>query len=305
MAQENLAGRSIAGYRLLERVGEGGTATVYRAEHETHGPCAVKTLRERLRNDPTAVKRFLREAGYGSRVQHPNVVRTYDYGDQDGLYYLALEWADGEPLAEYISRLGRLPPAEVGAIVSQLAGALAAAHAVGIIHRDLKPENIVYNPATGTAKLLDFGIARDAQEDPAERLTRTGFFVGTLQYVAPEALSGELVGERADIYSLATITYYMLTGRHPYGGGSPRELFQQLLTDAPKGLNEAVRGLRFPRALEQAVMKALARDPAKRQPTVETFAADVAKATQHLASDSPRRGLLGLLGSMIGKRTNA
>jgi hypothetical protein len=97
----------------------------------------------------------------------------------------------------------------------------------------------------------------------------------------------------------------MLTGRHPYGGGSPRELFQQLLTDAPKGLNEAVRGLRFPRALEQAVMKALARDPAKRQPTVETFAADVAKATQHLASDSPRKGLLGLLGSMIGKRTNA
>jgi serine/threonine-protein kinase len=305
MAQENLAGRSVAGYRLLERVGEGGTATVYRAEHDTHGACAVKTLRERLRNDPTAVKRFLREAGYGSRVRHPNVVRTYDYGDQDGLYYLALEWADGESLANYIGRRGRLPPAEVGAIVSQLAGALAAAHAEGIIHRDLKPENIVYSPATGTAKLLDFGIARDAQEDPAERLTRTGFFVGTLQYVAPEALSGELVREPADIYSLATITYYLLTGRHPYGGGSPRELFRQLLTDPPQGLNEAVKGLRFPRALAEAVMKGLGRDPAKRQPTVDAFAADVAKATQQLGADSEKKGLWGMLGAIISRRTDA
>jgi len=305
MAPENLAGRTVAGYRLLERVGEGGTATVYRAHHDTHGACAVKTLRERLRNDPTAVKRFLREAGYGSRVRHPNVVRTYDYGDTDGLYYLALEWADGEPLAGYISRRGRLAPAEVGAIVGQLAGALAAAHAVGIIHRDLKPENIVYNPTTGTAKLLDFGIARDAQEDPAERLTRTGFFVGTLQYVAPEALSGELVGEPADIYSLATITYYLLTGKHPYGGGSPRELFQQLLTEPPRSLNEAVKGIRFPRTLEDAVMKGLARDPAKRQPSVEAFAADVVRATQHLASDSPKKGLLGTLGAIIRGRNQA
>ncbi len=302
MPQENLAGRSIAGYRLLERVGEGGTATVYRAEHDTHGPCAVKTLRERLRNDPTAVKRFLREAGYGSRVQHPNVVRTYEYGDKDGLYYLALEWADGESLASYVSRRGRLPAAEVAQIVSQLAGALAAAHAVGIIHRDLKPENIVYDPSTGTAKLLDFGIARDAQEDPAERLTRTGFFVGTLQYVAPEALSGELVGEPADIYSLATITYYLLTGRHPYGGGSPRELFQQLLTEPPKGLNEAVKGLHFPRALEDAVKKGLAREPAKRQPGVLAFAAEVTHAAHLVGSDPPSKGLFGILGSLISRR---
>src|SRR3990172_5244066 len=128
MGQENLAGRSIAGFRLLERVGEGGTATVYRAEHHTHGRCAVKTLRERLRNDPTAVKRFLREAGYGSRVRHPNVVRTYDYGDTDGLYYLALEWADGEPLADCVARHGHLPGPEVVHIVEQLAGALAPPH---------------------------------------------------------------------------------------------------------------------------------------------------------------------------------
>ncbi len=301
MAQENLAGRSIAGYRLLERVGEGGTATVYRAEHDTHGPCAVKTLRERLRTDPTAVKRFLREAGYGSRVQHPNVVRTYEFGDKDGLYYLALEWAEGESLASYVARQGRLPPADVANIVTQLAGALAAAHAVGIIHRDLKPENIVYHPASRVAKLLDFGIARDAQEDPAERLTRTGFFVGTLQYVAPEALSGELVGEAADTYSLATITYYLLTGRHPYEARSPREMFQQLLTEPPRRLNETVKGVHFPRALEDAVMKGLVRDPASRQRNVLEFAADLTRAAQHVGSTPPRRGLFSILGSFLGK----
>jgi len=298
MAQENLAGRSVAGYRLLERVGEGGTATVYRAEHDTHGRCAVKTLRERLRNDPTAVKRFLREAGYGSRVRHPNVVRTYDYGDTDGLYYLALEWAEGDPLAEAVARNRRLPAAEVAHIVEQLAGALAAAHAVGIIHRDLKPENIIYDAATRTAKLLDFGIARDAQEDPAERLTRAGFFVGTLQYVAPEALSGELVGEAADIYSLATITYYLLTGVHPYTGRTPRELFQKLLTEPPTRLNEAAKGLQFSRAMEGAVMKGLAREAARRQPSVRAFADEVRRGVTADSGPPIKRGIFSLLGSL-------
>jgi serine/threonine-protein kinase len=302
MAQENLAGRSIAGYRLLERVGEGGTATVYRAEHDLHGRCAVKTLRERLRNDPTAVKRFLREAGYGSRVRHPNVVRTYDYGNTDRLYYLALEWADGEPLADHVARRGRLAAPEVADIVDQLAGALAAAHAVGIIHRDLKPENIIYDASSRTAKLLDFGIARDAQEDPAERLTRTGFFVGTLQYVAPEALSGELVGEAADIYSLATITYYLLTGVHPFTGRSPRELFQKLLTEPPTPLSRAGKGPPFSRALESAVMKGLAREASDRQVSVLEFAADVRRGIEAEPSTPAKRGLMDMLGSIMGKR---
>src|SRR5207245_371654 len=177
MARANLAGRTIAGYRLLERVGEGGTAEVYRAEHPERGPCAFKVLRQRLRGDPTAVKRFLREAGYGSRVRHPGVVRTYDYGEADGLHYLALEWAEGKSLAEYVHRSGPLAPALVADLVGQLAGALAAAHQAGIIHRDLKPENIVYDAAAQRVKLLDFGIARDADLPAAERLTRTGFFV--------------------------------------------------------------------------------------------------------------------------------
>ena len=197
MPSENLTGRTIAGYHLLERVGEGGTAEVYRAQHPERGPCAFKVLRARLKSDPNAVTRFLREAGYGARVHHPGVVRTYDYGEADGQQYLALEWAAGTSLADIVQRAGRLAPSLVGSLVRQLGDALGAAHGVGIIHRDLKPENIVYDEATETVKLLDFGIARDAELPSETRLTRTGYFVGTLQYVAPEALSGELVDGRA------------------------------------------------------------------------------------------------------------
>ncbi len=235
------------------------------------------------------MKRFLREAGYGSRVEHPGVVRTYDYGEADGLYYLALEWAEGKSLAEYVHRAGPLASTLVGSIIQQLAEALAAAHQAGIIHRDLKPENITYDPDSQRAKLLDFGIARDAELPPEERLTRTGFFVGTLKYVAPEALSGELVDGRADIYSLATIAYWMLTGQHPHGGRTPRELFQQLLTKDPTPLNEAVPGLRFPPGLEAAVMQGLERDPGRRPPTVTAFAANVTAALA--AAPSPKPGL--------------
>jgi eukaryotic-like serine/threonine-protein kinase len=300
MASENLAGRTVAGYRLLERVGEGGTAEVYRAEHPEHGSCAFKVLRQRLRGDPVAVKRFLREAGYGARVRHPGVVRTYDYGEAESLHYLALEWAEGESLASFIMRSTHVSPPLVGSIIRQLGDALGAAHQAGIIHRDLKPENIIYNPSTDRVMLLDFGIARDAELPPAERLTRTGFFVGTLQYVAPEALSGELVDGRADVYSLATIAYYLLTGRHPYTGRNPRELFQQLLKEAPTPLNEAAKGLRFPGLLEAAVMRGLSRNPADRQPTTQALAADVVAGAA--ATDTGGRGLLGALKQFVGKR---
>src|SRR5438477_2438577 len=303
LALENLAGRAIAGYRLLERVGEGGTAEVYRAEHAERGACAFKVLRERLRGDPTVVKRFLREAGYGSRVQHPGVVRTYDFGEADGLYYLALEWAKGEPLADFLHRNGPLAPADAVALARQLAIALAAAHQAGIIHRDLKPENIMYDPATGTVKLLDFGIARDAEEPAEERLTRTGFFVGTLQYVAPEALSGELVDGRADIYCLAKITYYMLTGRHPHEGRSPRELFQQLLSGTPTPLS-GPGDRKFPPALEAAVMKGLSRQPGDRQPTVTAFADELEAGLVETKGSAKSRGLLGTLKNIVGKRNS-
>jgi eukaryotic-like serine/threonine-protein kinase len=295
MNADNMVGRTVAGYHLAEYIGEGGTATVYRAENAERGRAAVKILRPRLAQDPIAVKRFLREAEYGARVKHPNIVQTYDFGATDGLHYLALEWAAGEPLAEFINRSGKLAPLLVATIVEQLGGALGSAHKAGIIHRDLKPANIMYDPATQTAKLLDFGIARDSELSPEERLTRAGFFVGTLQYVAPETLSGELVSEQADVYSLATIAYYMLTQELPFTGKSPRELFQQLLTQPPVSLNQAVKGLRFPAPIEAAVMRGLERDLAKRSKTVDEFATELCTAVRQ---GGAKRGFLS---SLFGK----
>jgi len=300
MSSEDLTGSVIAGYHLLERVGEGGTAVVYRAQHPDRGACALKILRPKMRADRTAVQRFLREAAYGARVQHSGVVRTFEYGEAaDGLQFLALEWAEGELLAKFIRRTGAVSFAVAAGVVRQIADALAAAHAAGIIHRDLKPENIIYDPRDQRARLLDFGHARDADLGPEERLTRTGFFVGTLQYVAPEALSGALVGEAADIYSLATIGFLLLTGHLPYSAKSPRELFHQLLTEPPQTLSEARHDLVFPRALEEVVARGLNREPAKRQPTVVAFAEEFTAATTQPASGG-RSGLLGSLKGMFG-----
>jgi serine/threonine-protein kinase len=128
--------------------------------------------------------------------------------------------------------------------------------------------------------LLDFGIARDAETSADERLTRAGFFVGTLQYVAPETLSGALVDEQADVYSLATIAYYLLTGTHPFPGKNPRELFQQLLTQNPVPLNQAEKGLKFAPAVETAVMRGLERDLAKRTKTVDEFTQEFCTAVR-------------------------
>jgi serine/threonine-protein kinase len=293
---DNHLGRTIAGYRLVKHIGEGGTATVYRAEHPERGTAAVKVLRPRLAQDPVAIKRFLREAEYGKRVVHPKIVRTFDYGESDGVHYLALEWAEGEPLANFIQRAGSVAPALAATIVEQIGAALGAAHKAGIIHRDLKPANIMYNPATQEAKLLDFGIARDAEVSPEERLTRAGFFVGTLQYVAPETLSGELVGEQADVYSLATIAYYLLTGVLPFTGRNPRELFQQLLQENPIPLNQAVKGMKFSPAVETVVMKGLARDRDQRYRTVDDFTSAFCTAAR---DEKVKKG--GFLSSIFGK----
>ncbi|NOT06750.1 MAG: serine/threonine protein kinase [Gemmatimonadales bacterium] len=299
MSQDNLVGRTVAGYKLLAHVGEGGTATVYRAEHPDRGSAAIKILRPRMAQDPVAVKRFLREAEFGARINHEFIIRTYDYGEAEGVYYLALEWAAGEPLASFLTAAGRLAAPLAARIIEQLGNALAVAHKAGIIHRDLKPANIMYDPETQTARLLDFGIARDAEDNPADRLTRAGFFVGTLQYVAPEALSGELVGEQADVYSLATIAYHLLTGVLPFPGKSPRELFQQLLTQSPVPLNEAVKGLKFSPAIEAAVMTGLERDLGRRWKTVGEFADAFCRAA---SVDAPAKKS-GFLSSIFRRGT--
>ena len=304
MSRDALVGSTLAGYTLCEAVGEGGTAAVYRAEHPQHGLVAVKVLRQKLRQDRTAVQRFLREAKYGNRVVHPNVVRTIEIGEAEpGLHFLAIEWARGELLEKYAKRNAPLPRDEVAAIVTQIADAVQAAHDAGIVHRDLKPENVMYDPATREVKLLDFGIAADTDTDPNERLTRAGFFVGTLMYVAPEALSGELVTPAADQYSLATIAYYLLTGCLPYTAKTPREMFSQLLSQPPIPLNKARPGLVFPHEIESVVMKGLAKSPADRFADARTFAQALADMLARAKDPSPDEGgILAKVKGLFGKK---
>lgn len=299
MGQDNLIGTTVAGYRLLKHAGEGGTALVFRAEHPEHGPVAIKILRGKQAQDPVAVQRFLKEGEFGVKAAHPNIIKTFDAGEERGLYYIALEWADGEPLANFMAGAGKVAPTLVARMIGQLGEALTAAHRAGIIHRDLKPANIMYDPATQTARLLDFGIARDTEDAPEARLTRAGFFVGTLQYVAPEALSGELVSEQADVYSLATIAYHMLSGKLPFSGRNPRELFQQLLSQSPLPLDEAAENTRFNPSLAAAVMRGLERDVGKRWKTVADFANAVIEGA---TADGPVGEKGGLFSRLLGRK---
>ena len=286
MSHQSLIGSKIAGYTLQSEVGEGGTSAVYKAIHSSNGTVALKVLREKLRHDRTAVARFVREAQYGTRVLHPNVVRTIEIGESDtGLHFLAIEWAAGELLEKYAKQHAPLSVEETSIIISQIGAAVHAAHAAKIVHRDLKPENVMYDPETHQVKLLDFGIATDVQAPADERLTRAGFFVGSLMYIAPEALSGEIVTPAADQYSLATISYYLLTRCLPYTAKAPREMFTQLLTLPPVPLSAARAGLKFSPALEQVVMKALSKEPANRYADVMAFA----NAFQQATSSGPAK----------------
>ena len=274
-----MVGASVASYAIRKEVGEGGTSAVYLADHPNHGTVALKVLREKLRQDKTAVARFIREAEYGARVKHPNVVETIEIGEADGLHFLAIEWAEGEILERCAKQNAPLPRDEVATIVTQIAAGVQAAHDANIVHRDLKPENVMYDPKTRRVKLLDFGIATDTQASTDERLTRAGFFVGTLMYIAPEALSGEIVTAAADQYSLATIAYFLLTRCLPYTAKAPREMFTQLLTMPPIPLKDAGEGgFDFAPELDAVVMRALSRSPAARYPSVMAFANAFAEA---------------------------
>ncbi len=276
---------------------------MYRAQHQEHGTVALKVLREKLRADRTAVTRFVREAGFGTRVTHPNVIRTIETGEDRGLPFLVIEWAQGELLESYAKRNAPFPTDEVAAVVTQIASAVFAAHSVGIVHRDLKPDNLMYDHDSRTVKLLDFGIATATDVTQDQRLTRAGFFVGTLMYVAPEALSGEVVSPAADQYSLATMAYLFLTGTLPYTAKSPREMFTQLLSQPPVPLNKAKPESVYSAAVEEVVMKGLAKAPGDRYPDVCAFADALAVVLKDPfpAESSTASGLLTRMKGLFGR----
>ncbi len=236
------AGRLVLGrYRLERLLGSGGSAEVWLALDERLGrPVALKLLHTHLLPDAASRQRFAAEARSVAGLDHPGIVRVHDVVLRGRTAAIVFEYVPGESLEARLRRAGRLAPEEAAAIAAELAEALAAAHAAGIVHRDVKPANVLLDPA-GHAHLVDFGIAR-ALDDAQARLTRPGEVIGTLRSMAPEQLSGGLVGPAADLYGMGTILYEMLAGRPPYDATTAVALAAQQRTppnpipDVPPGL---------------------------------------------------------------------
>ena len=266
-------GQVIAGrYRVLRRLGAGGMADVYLAEDTTLGRrVAVKVLLQRYAGDGQFVERFRREAQAAARINHPNIVNIYDWGPVDGTYYIVMEYVEGETLKDHIRREGRYAPGEAVRIAVELLAAVNVAHAAHIVHRDIKSQNILLDPA-GTVKVTDFGIAKadDSQ------MTEAGSILGTAQYLAPEQAKGEPVDERSDLYSVGVVFYEMLTGSLPFRGDSAVTVALKHVNEQPPEPAELVPGL--PYALNQIVLKALAKGPDQRYRTAAEFSADLVAA---------------------------
>ncbi len=281
----DLVGQVIADrYHVLKQLGEGGMGRVYLAEHVKMGRrSAIKVMNPSLVHDPDAVSRFNREAANASRITHPNVCAIYDFGEtSDGIIYLAMEFIEGEPLTALVEREGALPPPRAASICAQVADALQAAHDLGIVHRDLKPDNIMLTrgrDGRDVVKVVDFGIAKAVGGDDSQRVTKTGFVVGTPEFMSPEQLAGDKVDGRSDIYSLALVFYKALTETLPFQATTVQETMIKRLTDTPLTLGAARPDLEFPAGLQATLDAALARNPTERYQSAAKFASDVAAVT--------------------------
>jgi serine/threonine protein kinase len=247
-------------YRLVERLGAGGMATVYRARDEQlERDVAVKVIGERHVRDPLFVRRFRSEAQLGARLAHPNIVAVLDAGTQPR-DFIVTELVHGLDAAMLLRRRGRLAPGEIVDIVVQVCDALAHAHARDVIHLDVSPGNVLLAEADGTAKLADFGLASDALATPTGRVRA---FMGTPGYVAPEIVRGAKPSPRSDLYSLGAVAYRLLLGPEVPSADPGRTA--PLTTAVPRRppLSEGLPGL--PRGLYQAVQQALAPEPDARQ----------------------------------------
>jgi serine/threonine-protein kinase len=280
-AASDLVGQVIAErYHITRKLGEGGMGQVYLAEHVKMGrQCAIKILTPGTMSDPDAISRFNREAANASRISHPNVCAIYDFGEtSDGLIYLAMEFIEGRSLTDLLKESNTIPLARAATMIQQCAEALQVAHELGIVHRDLKPDNIMVVTARGkdTVKVVDFGIAKAIGGDGgAQKVTKTGFVVGTPEYMSPEQLSGDPVDGRSDLYSLGLVFYRMLTGASPFPAESQQETMIKRLTDDPLPLATARPDVAFPPALQRCMDRALARSPDDRYVSAADFARDV------------------------------
>ena len=264
----HLVGSNIGGYDLLELIGKGGMGTVYRAKTRNGQIVAVKVLASHLTTNDVLRTRFYLEAKLAMSLEHPNIVRAIDVGEDNGRHFLAMEYIDGESVSARLQRLGPLPEAEAVAITVSVARALFKAHSEGLVHRDVKPDNIMLS-TSGIAKLTDLGLAKKAETDLD--LTRTGKGLGTPHFMAPEQFrNAKYVDARSDIYALGATLYVMVTGKLPFRGDGPLDTFIK------KSKNVYTPVEQLNPNLDQRTLKviqsAMSADPHKRPASAEAMA---------------------------------
>ena len=276
MSAFSLIGQLFDGRYVIERqIGSGGMADVYLATDQSLGrKVAIKILSDRYARDAAFVERFRREAAAAASLRHPNIVTVYDRGEAMGTSYIAMEYLDGPTLKEEITRRAPLPEPEAINYATQALAALEAAHRQGVVHRDVKPHNMVLTDE-GRLKVTDFGIARAAN---TQQMTEVGSIVGTAQYLSPEQARGLAVGPESDIYSMGVVLYEMLCGELPFTGESAVDIAMKQVSDTPPPLNRRNR-LVSP-AMEQIVMRALAKDPALRFSSAKAMAEELARVSR-------------------------
>ncbi|HYU52786.1 MAG TPA: serine/threonine-protein kinase, partial [Gemmatimonadaceae bacterium] len=278
MADANIS--AIGKYRIIELIGEGAMGVVYRAEDSVLGrTVAIKVMNVSIARQEDLRKRFLHEAQAAASLQHPNVVCIYDLGEQDGHLFIAMEFVDGVDL-ERLIELGEPMSlqARLDVIIDVLTG-LAFAHKRGIVHRDIKPANIRIGE-DGRAKIMDFGVAHLASSS----MTRTGSFLGTPSYMAPEQITEGKTTPAADIFAVGAILYQLLAQMKPFDAPTLQNLFFKIITEKPRPISELMPGL--PPALDRIVQKAMAKDPAHRYTNALDMANELTTVRSKLSGPS-------------------
>jgi serine/threonine protein kinase len=287
--RELAPGAVFAGHRIEALAGRGGMGVVYRATHlALERTVALKVVAPTLVEDPNARQRFLRESKTAASIDHPNVIPVYYTGEEDGIAYIAMRFVKGQDLRTLVRTEHGLDPSRAAHIVAQIGAALDAAHAAGLVHRDVKPANVLL-AAGDHAYLSDFGLSKHALSVGGE--TRSGHWVGTLDYVAPEQIRGERLDARADVYALGCVLYFALTGEAPYPrDGDEAKLWAHLKDPAPKA-SDRVDDL-LP-GLDHVIARAMAKEPADRYPSAGDLGR-AAEAAAGLAEVRERERVVGV-----------
>jgi predicted Ser/Thr protein kinase len=277
-------GETLGGYAIESVLGRGGMGTVYLATDKRLGrKVALKVIAPGLALSEDFRARFLRESQLAASLDHPNVIPIYDAGEVDGVLYLAMRYVDGPSLQTLIRERASLSPAETLRIAEQIGGALDAAHRAGLVHRDVKPANILAAEPGDHAYLCDFGLAKRTN---SEGTTQTGFFLGTVDYCAPEQIQGRTLDGRADIYALGCLLFHCLAGQPPYVRDSELAVLHAHLAD-PLPILSSFRA-DLPQSLDGVLATAMAKDPDARYATGDALAAATRKALAGATDDATR-----------------